>query len=51
LNEYVSLDAEMGFIEDHTTVMALVFTQAMIIQLTAAAHQTRLESASLKPWI
>jgi nondiscriminating aspartyl-tRNA synthetase len=24
LNEYVSLDAEMGFIEDHTTVMALV---------------------------
>jgi nondiscriminating aspartyl-tRNA synthetase len=24
LNEYVSLDAEMGFIEDHTTVMALL---------------------------
>jgi nondiscriminating aspartyl-tRNA synthetase len=24
LNQYLSLDAEMGFIEDHTTVMALV---------------------------
>src|SRR5207253_6706840 len=24
LNEYVSLDAEMGFIQDHTTVMALL---------------------------
>lgn len=24
LNEYVSLDAEMGFIEDHTTVMAIL---------------------------
>jgi nondiscriminating aspartyl-tRNA synthetase len=24
LNEYVSLDAEMGFIDDHTTVMALL---------------------------
>ena len=26
LNEYVSLDAEMGFITDHTTVMALLTT-------------------------
>ena len=24
LNEYVSLDAEMGFIKDHTTVMAVL---------------------------
>ena len=24
LNEYVSLDAELGFIDDHTTVMAVL---------------------------
>lgn len=36
LNEYVSLDAEMGFIEDHTTVMEVV---ADVVRAMAAAMQ------------
>jgi nondiscriminating aspartyl-tRNA synthetase len=34
LNEYVSLDAEMGFITDHTTVMA-VLTQVLVGMIRA----------------
>lgn len=37
LNEYVSLDAEMGFITDHTTVMALLTT---VIRGMIGAAQT-----------
>ncbi len=42
LNEYVSLDAEMGFIEDHTTVMKLL--TEVISEMTAAVKE---ESAAL----
>lgn len=35
LNEYVSLDAEMGFVSDHTTVMAIL-TQTLQGMLAAA---------------
>ena len=38
LNEYVSLDAEMGFIEDHRTVMA-VLTRA-VAGMAAAVQET-----------
>ena len=38
LNEYVSLDAEMGFIDDHTTVMAVLTT-------AIARHARRRERA------
>ena len=39
LNEYVSLDVEMGFIEDHTTVMALLtkVVASMVAAVRAAA--------------
>lgn len=43
LNEYVSLDAEIGFIEDHTTVMHLL---AEVVRETLAAVAE--ESAALK---
>jgi nondiscriminating aspartyl-tRNA synthetase len=38
LNEYVSLDAEMGFIRDHTTVMA-VLTQVMAGMVASLREQ------------
>ncbi|HEV2236304.1 MAG TPA: aspartate--tRNA(Asn) ligase [Ktedonobacterales bacterium] len=37
INEYVSLDAEMGFIEDHFTVMALL--REVIASMMAALHE------------
>lgn len=37
LNEYVSLDAEMGFIEDHTTVMAVL--RDVMAGMVAALHE------------
>jgi nondiscriminating aspartyl-tRNA synthetase len=39
LNEYVSLDAEMGFIEDHTTVMALL-TEVIRGMVAAVREET-----------
>lgn len=39
LNEYVSLDAEMGFIVDHTTVMALL-TRTLAGMLAAVREET-----------
>jgi nondiscriminating aspartyl-tRNA synthetase len=38
LNEYVSLDVEMGFIQDHTTVMR-VLTRVLAAALTALADE------------
>jgi nondiscriminating aspartyl-tRNA synthetase len=38
LNEYVSMDAEMGFIEDHTTVMG-VLTETLREMLGAVAQE------------
>ncbi|GCE10849.1 aspartate--tRNA(Asn) ligase [Tengunoibacter tsumagoiensis] len=43
INEYVSLDAEMGFIEDHTTIMALLRTVLAAI----LAHLTENYAAEL----
>jgi nondiscriminating aspartyl-tRNA synthetase len=39
INEYVSLDMEMGFIEDHTTVMAMLrdVIEAMLAEMISAA--------------
>ena len=38
LNEYVSLDVEMGFIDDHTTVMALL-TEVLRAMLAAVREE------------
>ncbi|HET7034563.1 MAG TPA: aspartate--tRNA(Asn) ligase [Thermomicrobiaceae bacterium] len=38
LNEYISLDAEMGFIEDHTTVMS-VLTQVLAGMVQAVGQE------------
>lgn len=40
LSEYVSLDAEMGFIEDHTSVMA-VLREVIVGMVDAVAQHTR----------
>jgi nondiscriminating aspartyl-tRNA synthetase len=49
INEYISLDAEMGFIDDHTTVMALVERVLAGIVASVAEHASddlrRLECA------
>jgi nondiscriminating aspartyl-tRNA synthetase len=44
LNEYVSLDAEMGFIEDHTTVMKLL---TEVVEEMVGALQQETEAISL----
>jgi len=41
LNEYVSMDAEMGFIKDHTTVMALLTDVIRGILSYLTAHCTK----------
>jgi nondiscriminating aspartyl-tRNA synthetase len=45
LNEYVSLDAEMGFIEDHTTVMAIV--ERVVAGMLAEVSERTLDVAAL----
>jgi nondiscriminating aspartyl-tRNA synthetase len=47
LNEYVSLDAELGFIEDHTTVMA-VLTGVIQSMLSSVSEQFSNELAALE---
>jgi nondiscriminating aspartyl-tRNA synthetase len=49
INEYVSLDAELGFIDDHTTVMALVERvlagMLALLQVETAADLSQLSCA------
>jgi nondiscriminating aspartyl-tRNA synthetase len=45
VNEYVSLDAEMGFIEDHTTVMRLL--NGVLAGMMAALAETEPEAVAL----
>jgi nondiscriminating aspartyl-tRNA synthetase len=45
LNEYVSLDAEMGFIENHTTVMALI--QRVVASMLERVREDAAEAVAL----
>ena len=49
INEYVSLDIEMGFIKDHTTVMAVLrdVIEAMLAEM-GARHAAELSTAGIE---
>ena len=53
LNEYVSLDVEMGFIEDHTTVMGLLtkVVTGMVAAVRAAANEEAVLADLLAPTV